>query len=506
MTTRRLNPFSSSRARMVIFITATLLIATTALYKINQRLEGHIIGQVEAHNRALTGALAIALESISSGEYLYKLVGEGRESRLPVNSQSIIRHILITDAAYKITDSTDAKDLGKQLQAAIGDLPPLSQGDIMRSADTNGNGQGSTMTLRVETTEGDRFIVIVVSLNQLSQVVAIAARDRLIAIAGLSLLLILIIAVFSRRFTRPITDLARAARRVAAGDLDFQVPVARRDEVGELSETFNEMLAGLRSKRELEEQLQRAERSAVVGRLASGIAHEIRNPLNFINLSIDHLREKFAPAGEAPRAEHARILGTIKDELGRLNRLVNDFLSYGRPARLKLLELDARTLIAEVMELVSAQAEEQGVSLRVQTLEGDEGHDRHGHLLRADAKQLKTCFSNLVINAIQAMPGGGELEITLRSEGPHLEISFADTGSGIAPEDITQIFEPYYSTKETGIGLGLPLTKKIIEDHGGQIAVASEPGMGATFIVTLPREPNSHPPSASTPQTALSAP
>jgi signal transduction histidine kinase len=239
------------------------------------------------------------------------------------------------------------------------------------------------------------------------------------------------------------------------------------------------MLAGLRGKRDLEEQLQRAERSAVVGRLASGIAHEIRNPLNFINLSIDHLRAAFAPKDEPSRAQFTHILTTIKDELARLNRLVTDFLSYGRPAKLKIREIDARTLIEEVRDLVNTQAEQQGVHISI-VQNGDRETKLYG-----DTEQIKTCFSNLMINAIQAMPNGGSLDVSLRPENSHLEIKFADTGSGIAPEAMEQIFEPYYSTKETGIGLGLPLTKKIIEEHGGQIDVVSEPERGTTFTVTL---------------------
>jgi signal transduction histidine kinase len=238
--------------------------------------------------------------------------------------------------------------------------------------------------------------------------------------------------------------------------------------------------------------LQRAERSAVVGRLASGIAHEIRNPLNFINLSIDHLQASFAPKEESMRAPYAHILTTIKDELARLNRLVTDFLSYGRPAKLKVRELDARVLIEEVRDLVRAKADEQGVKIDI--ARNGAGHADIHTLIQGDAEQIKTCFSNLMINAVQAMPGGGELQVTMRPvdshpANPHLEIEFADTGSGILPENLGQIFEPYFSTKETGIGLGLPLTKKIIEEHGGQITVASEVGAGTTFTVTLPRTP-----------------
>ncbi len=227
-----------------------------------------------------------------------------------------------------------------------------------------------------------------------------------------------------------------------------------------------------------------ASRLATVGEMAAGIAHEIRNPLNFINLSIDHLREAFAPANDAQKVQYKHILTTIKDELARLNQLVTDFLSYGRPAKLKLRELDARTLIQEVRDLVITKADEQGVRIQI------ESNGSGDTKLVADAEQLKTCFSNLMINAVQAMPGGGELDINLLPDGDKIEIEFNDTGIGILPEALEQIFEPYYSTKETGIGLGLPLTKKIIEEHGGQIEVESEVGIGTSFIVTLPRKNN----------------
>jgi signal transduction histidine kinase len=321
-------------------------------------------------------------------------------------------------------------------------------------------------------------------MNRLKNVKEAGDRARLLAFVALGLSLIFIIAVFTKRFTRPITDLERAAQRVTAGNLDFSVPVLGPKEVSTLSATFNGMLAGLRRNRELEEELQRAERSAVVGRLASGIAHEIRNPLNFINLSIDHLREKFGPQTAGPRAEYTHILTTIKDELARLNRLVSDFLSYGRPAKLKLREVDARSLIEEVRSLVAAQSEQQNVKISI--LQNGNGNSK----VQADAEQLKTCFSNLMINAVQAMPEGGSLEITVSPNSSQVEIDFTDSGPGISPQALEQIFEPYYSTKETGIGLGLPLTKKIIEEHGGQIAVKSELDKGTVFTVTLPRNPN----------------
>jgi signal transduction histidine kinase len=501
----RPNLFFSFRAQTVIFMAALLLLTTTALYRINKHFERQLTQQLDRHIGELTLATDIALRSLDSSQRLDAFVPQESQGQLKVSPENIVRHILVADPEGKIKDSTDPDDIDRQLKATIGDLPRLSPGDITHEADTRSNDQGRTMTISVPTTQGKRDIIIVVSMNELNKVVRDASRDRLIAMAVLGVLLIIVISIFSHRLTRPITELARAARRITSGDLDFQVKATQRNEIGALAVTFNEMLSGLRSKRELEEKLQRAERSAVVGRLASGIAHEIRNPLNFINLSIDHLREKFAPASDAARAEYSHLLGMIKDEIARLNRMVNDFLSYGRPARLKLRDLDTRQLLEEVIGLVKVQAAQQDVKLTIREADGDQGDSLSKHHLRADAEQIKTCFSNLVINAIQAMPSGGALTITLHPRDSEIKIEFADTGPGIAPEAMGQIFEPYFSTKETGIGLGLPLTKKIIEEHGGQITIKSEPGAGAIFTLILPREPVRRQ-LESSPQIVLSTP
>jgi len=477
---RLLKPFASFRAQMVAFIACMLLLTAFVISLINLKLEQRTTNQVKEYIRAITLAYGLVPRSLAEGLFLSDLVNQSGPDSLRIDSESIIRHILIVESDGKIYDSTDRRDRGQQMKSVIEDAPVVEIGDLRRDVDSATNEQTLTLKLPLETVKAKRNAFIIVSMNRLNRVKTIAQRDRLITLIGLGILLIGVIAVFSKRFTQPITDLGQAARRVTAGNLDFEVPVAGPEEVSALSSTFNEMLAVLRRSRELEEALQRAERSAVVGRLASGIAHEIRNPLNFINLSIDHLQQAFAPANEAQRAQYKHILTTIKDELARLNGLVSDFLSYGRPAKLKLREVDARALVEEVRDLVSAKADEQGVKIDIESNGGET-------TLNADAEQLKTCFSNLMINAVQAMPGGGDLNVGLHANNGKIEIVFTDTGTGILPEALQQIFEPYYSTKETGIGLGLPLTKKIIEEHGGQLTVASEVGIGTMFTVTLPR-------------------
>jgi signal transduction histidine kinase len=499
------NLFFSFRAQIVTFTTVILLVTVASLYFLSSHLERRIARLVDEHIKEVSLAVDLAQSSFPSGDYLYNIVPQDGRLSVGLDESHIIHRILVVDAEGRVYDSVESRDIGKTLDAVIGELSPLKPTGMNRNTIADAPESERVLTYPVETEKGKRRIVIIISPHKLSEIVREEARERLAATAVLSLLLIAIIAVVSWRFTRPIKELSNAALRVSSGDFDFEVPVVRRDEVGTLARTFNEMLAGLRDKRALEERLRRAERSAISSRVAAGIAHEIRNPLSFISLSVDYVRDKFAPAAEQTRADFTKLMDSIKEEINRLNGLVSDFLNLGRPARLKLRELDARALVEEVVGLVRAKADQQGVRLAVRVAPEPSGVRSSDTHINADADQLKTCFSNLAINAVQAMPEGGALTITLYPHPSYVEVEFADTGQGIAPESLEHLFEPYYTTKEKGTGLGLALTKKLIEDHGGQMTVESEVGIGTTFTVALPRAPDVSPQTAPLPQPALNA-
>jgi signal transduction histidine kinase len=288
----------------------------------------------------------------------------------------------------------------------------------------------------------------------------------------------------SSSFSRPIQDLTQAARRVAAGDLATQVPAGGGDEMGSLTRTFNEMVERLRENKRLEERLHFAERSTAMGRLASAVAHEIRNPLNFINLSIDHVRGKLAPEDPARRESFETILGNVKSEISRLNRLVGDFLSFGKPMRLDSRPCSVDAIVRGVAALVDHKARDQGIALSVDI-------EPAIPEVVADAELLKTCILNLMINAVDAMPEGGLLSASVHrlkhGDLPEkIEVSIIDTGHGMTADEVQTAFEPYFSTKDTGLGLGLALTRKIVEDHGGRITLESALGHGTTARIVLP--------------------
>ncbi|MFM8394436.1 MAG: histidine kinase dimerization/phospho-acceptor domain-containing protein, partial [Acidobacteriota bacterium] len=391
---------SGFRIQMVAFILVTLLVTAVVLSFFNQRLERRTAAVVEDYVRDITLATDIVYRSFSSGEYLYDMVNRAAPDSLTIDEESVIQHILVVDADGLVFDSSSAEDLRRPYQSVL-DRTAAAPAGAPGLTEFLGwqNGQGSdglprSLSFTIETERGVRRIFIIISMNRLTRVRESQDRVRLIALTLFGLGLMAVIILFTLRITRPITGLGEAARRVTAGEIDFLVPVEGPREVSRLATTFNEMLTGLQRNRDLEEQLQRAERSAVVGRLASGIAHEIRNPLNFINLSIDYLRDKYKPADEPGSAEYSRILLAIKDEIGRLNRLVSDFLSYGRSAKLKRREVDAPSLIAEVRDLVSPTASQQQVAIRIEIEKGQNGR------ICADPENLKTCFSNIMINAL----------------------------------------------------------------------------------------------------------
>lgn len=286
------------------------------------------------------------------------------------------------------------------------------------------------------------------------------------------------------RFTKPLDLLVVGAQQVAQGNLYVSLPHGGGDEMGKLLETFNQMVERLRQHRELQERLNEAEKLTLLGRFAAVVAHEVRNSLNFINLSIDHIRAKHSDGDARGRDELQRNLKNMKEEIARLNRLVNDFLSVGRQMPPALAPCDLGATLGDALALAEKQSHRQNITFSTAL-------PRDLPLFQLDAGQIKTCFLNILTNAIQAMPDGGEVQISgqtvVNSGGKEcLQLRFADTGPGIPPDDREKVFTPFFSTKATGFGLGLAITKKIVEDHGGSVFVTAGARPGTVVVMQLP--------------------
>jgi signal transduction histidine kinase len=250
-----------------------------------------------------------------------------------------------------------------------------------------------------------------------------------------------------------------------------------------------------------EREVMRGEQLAAVGQLAAGIAHELRNPLMAIKILVQSAAE--GPEG----ALRGRDLAVVEEEIGRLERSIQALLDFARPPTPETVALDLRQLVRQTVELVSARAEQQHVSLLCQFPE-------QAAMVEVDGVQIRQVLLNLLFNALDAMRDGGEVRMTiLRQSQRQLHEEFcladtgegddgyvlrvADTGSGLPAELGNRIFEPFVSTKETGTGLGLPICRRIIEDHRGEIKAHNDSRGGAEFVVWLPRARRGAAPEAS---------
>ena len=235
----------------------------------------------------------------------------------------------------------------------------------------------------------------------------------------------------------------------------------------------------LQSVQALQALAERDRRLAALGNLAAGVAHEIRNPLNALGMGLQRLVREWRLAPGEDQAEFTRFGGVLQGEVHRLNDIVERFLVLARPPRLTLTTCLVRDHLSDLVTLMREEATAKGVALETH-LAVD------GVTARLDCAQTRQALLNLVVNALQAMSQGGTLRVSAAAHDGTLEVTIGDTGPGIPPDQLDRIFEPYFTTKDGGTGLGLPLAQRIIEAHGGWIRVDSQVGVGTTVHVRLP--------------------
>jgi len=234
-----------------------------------------------------------------------------------------------------------------------------------------------------------------------------------------------------------------------------------------------------RTARRLSARAKGHEQLVELGRLAGGLAHEIKNPLSTINVNLKLLAEDLARADDNTHTRWLRRLEGVQREAQRLGEILDDFLRFAGHYELQLESVDVKRLVGELTDFFAAQADATHMVIRTAL-------PAEPIRLELDPKLFKQAMLNLMINAAQAMPDGGELLIRVAGQRGHAVIEVIDTGPGISPGQIDRIFEVYYSTKKGGSGLGLPTTRRIVHEHHGTINVQSEPGKGTRFIITIP--------------------
>jgi signal transduction histidine kinase len=474
-----------TRLALVMFLTMACTSAVLMVTYVghNRQVKAYVAGQTSDLLQIIQLAQARVPKTTDRKQAL--------ELYLKALSDAGVSSINVASPTGEIVASTNPGQVGKRIhlkrRRAQTKQDPIKISAELHDVDVDPSVEQRPYTIEFPIVQGDKVLGYAQIRGEMD---AVGELLRHLYAVRLAWILVTMLAGISAavylafRFTKPIDMLVDGAKQVAQGNLYISLPAAGSDEMGRLAQTFNQMVERLRQNRQLQERLNEAEKLSLLGRFAATVAHEVRNSLNFINLSIDQIRAKHNEGDERSARDLHRNLGNIKDEISRLNRLVNDFLAAGRQTPPSLKPCNLRATLEEAVALVEKQAHNQSVTITTEI-------PQDLPVFRLDTAQMKTCFLNILTNAIQAMPRGGGVHITGRRIGApgtdeRFELRFADTGPGIPREQREKVFAPFYSTKTTGFGLGLAITRKIVEEHGGNVFVADGASPGTVIVLELP--------------------
>ncbi|RMH40920.1 MAG: HAMP domain-containing protein [Deltaproteobacteria bacterium] len=304
-------------------------------------------------------------------------------------------------------------------------------------------------------------------------------RQLTLGLGGLAVLLGVLVAVWATRSLLPLKRLQLAARRIAAGDYASRIDERGPAEVAELAREFNVMGRAVESR---ERDLVRSERLAVVGKMAASITHEVRNPLSSIGLNAELLEEELAALGGDAAGEARALCRAIQTEVDRLTSITEEYLNFARLPKPKLHPHDINAIVEQLVDFEREPLAARGATVVAELATALPR-------VEVDDQQLRQALLNLLRNAADALEeaGGGTVAVRTRLApgGRRVQIEVADDGPGIPPDVVDKVFDPFFSTKDRGTGLGLALTLQIVREHGGAIEVDSAPGRGTRFVVTL---------------------
>lgn len=459
---------------MMLFLSFVMTSVLMVLYSQSEKM---MQKQFESQLIELAKAIQFGVEEITSQgstdemrlfQYLKKLNAKG------------IKEITIISNEDEIIASTNVTKIGNPVGPKKKEL--IIKAELGESLSTEEDRVYNVILPVIVGDEHYGYIHLSINTEDFSKVMRASMIKRVIGTIIVFALGIGLAMLLSWRYTKPIHELANAVKKVSAGNLNHQLITEQKDEIGELAKDFNYMVQKLREQKSIEERLREAEHLSGIGQLSRSIAHEIRNPLNFISLSVDHIKEKYKPTDNNDKEKFNSLISSIKQEIQRLNTLVENFLDYGKPLRLNRKEVDIGQLMNNVIELIHAKADNERIRITRDI--------NTNQVLDADPELLKTCILNVILNAFQAMPNGGELSIKTELSDGKFQILISDTGTGIKKDEISKVFDPFFTTKKNGLGLGLSMTKRVIEEHGGEVDINSTEGKGSKVIISLPTGSN----------------
>ncbi|HKP97442.1 MAG TPA: ATP-binding protein [Fibrobacteria bacterium] len=466
---------------MLVFILLLLTVVGLMAF-LNYRNAKRLLGEVEADLQEIVNTVHFSTRKLSSEkgpdrEFLEKFIEEFK-------AKKGVKEVSIVSNRHEVIASSNPKRIGRQEQGLSGkEIVVQEQFGVPDSGKEPGS-RRIRYEVRMPLIRDDRVIGLVqtsISLTDFRHLLREAYVKNL-SIAMTALLFACGASFFIlHRLNKPIRILSAAAEKVAFGDLTVRIRGLGRDEMGRLAYSFNGMILKLAEQKELEDRLRHMERQAILAELASALAHEIRNPLNLINLTADHLGDQFRPEDAQRREDYLGLVSSLKSEVKHLNHVVGDFIALGRPRKLQKARFRLEELIDQVEVMVKQQLATKGVGFKSEC--------PPDLRLVADQEQLRLVLLNLLLNAIEAVAPGGNIILLSRLDGlGNLRLTVSDDGKGVEPGNLELIFEPYFTKRDGGTGLGLALVRRILEEHGGRIVASNNPEGGLTMELSLPAE------------------
>jgi two-component system NtrC family sensor kinase len=321
-------------------------------------------------------------------------------------------------------------------------------------------------------------VTIALAIAPQTHLVKVLRSKVLMALILLFVGTIIALCYFIFKLLHPLHAMATTCQQISEGNLHEIDIEPNASEVLILEMKFNEMVKSLKTKAVMERKLAQTQRLSSLGNLAAGVAHEIGNPLNGIKLTISHLKDIFS-RDELDKPSFDRYADTVLSEVNRLDGIVRDFLMLAKERELSLRPHGLDVLLTETVRLIEKDARKKGVTIETNIAAGTKN-------AMIDPPLLKSALLNILINAIEASDQDKIVGVSYSETDGQVSVSIADQGTGIPEEIVDRIFEPYFSTKSTGTGLGLSLTRTIIEKHGGDLSLKSEVGRGTTVTVSVP--------------------
>ncbi len=303
-------------------------------------------------------------------------------------------------------------------------------------------------------------------------------RNRVFVLFGVSLLLGIGFSLYlAQRVTQPMLQLGQGPDEITKQSLKEKKLLPECVKIGALTDMIQNMKKDFIAR---EEENSRQKSVEITKNLAAGVAHEIKNPINTVGLTVEYLQSNLSPEDPEKRYEFFKLSDNMKDQLKRINRIVEGFLRLTKPSVYNFESEDINSLIRDTVTLYEPEIVKEGIQIHMEL-----GEDLPS--IKVDHDKMNQVFSNLILNAIEAMPRGGDITIrSVQSKSDSVEVHIIDNGIGIGDDKVNDIFSPYYTTKKQGFGLGLSLTHSIIHKHRGRITVSSEKGVGTQFTVQFP--------------------